>query len=402
MTTNLHPKQPGASIDRPMAVAAVVGALVVPDAMYVLLPAFVSALDNVRSLDEVRIGLLASADLAGIAVSTATGMWWVRRFSWPRVIHFSLAVFLLANALCVGTAAFWPLLTLRFVAGLSGGAAYTTALAAVSDTKNASRNAAFMVCAQIVFGAAGIYGLAYAPAMSQLNALYGYIIACLLPLMVLCWKCFPDDPGIRAAAALDDKRIGVLKGSVVVAATAAFALTVGAVWGYLERVAVDTGLEARQASTAVSIGFLLSLIGSALAAWQGIRLGRAAPMLISGLFQCAALVTIAQLSSVSQPAVVFFIASAVFQIAWCYVVSYQIVVFNDVDPTGRFLPFYGTTYHGAMAVGPYIGALVAMGGRYTPLLKCGALTLAMSYALFLLSIFLNRQSERRAAVVVPT
>jgi MFS family permease len=384
-----------------VAIAALVGALVVPDAIYLLLPAFVSALSNVRSLDEVRIGLLASADLAGIAVSTATGMWWVRRLSWARVIRLALGVFLLANALCIGVAAFWPLLILRFVAGLSGGAAYATALAAISDTKNPSRNAAFMVCTQIVFGAVGIYALPYVPATWQLNALYGYILVWLLPLIILCWKWFPNDRGLRPTAVHGQRSVSALKGTVIVTATAGFAITVGAVWGYLERVAVDSGLDVRQASTAVSIGFLLSLMGSALAAWQGIRFGRAAPLVISGLLQWAALVVIAELSALPAPVVVFFIASAVFQIAWCYVVSYQIVVFNDVDPTGRFLPFYGATYHGAMAVGPYVGALVVIGGRYKPLLMYGGLTLALSYTLFLLSIFLNRQSERRAGLVAP-
>jgi MFS family permease len=380
------------AIDRPVAIAALVGALVIPDAIYLLLPAFVSALSNVHSLDEVQIGLLASADLAGIAVSTATGMWWVRRLSWPRVIRIALAVFLAANACCFGAVAFWPLLVLRFVAGLSGGAAYATALAAISDTRNASRNAALMVCTQIIFGAVGIYALPYVSAAWQLNALYGYIIVWLLPLLVLCWKWFPDDAGIRPRTAPAEMRTNALKGTVIVTATAVFALTVGAVWGYLERVAVDSGLEPRQASTAVSVGFLLSLTGSALAAWQGLRLGRIIPMAISGILQCAALVIIARLSDVSDPRIMFFIASAVFQIAWCYVVSYQIIVFNDVDPTGRFLPFYGTTYHGAMAAGPYVGALVVVGGRYSALLMYGGLTLAVSYALFLLSIVLNRRA----------
>jgi predicted MFS family arabinose efflux permease len=407
MTIPTHDAAPGIAAgasrtERPAAIAAVVGALVVPDAMYLLLPAFVGALGNVRALDEASIGLLASADLAGIAVSTATGMWWVRRLAWRRVIRISLGVFLLANALCIGTEGFWPLLTLRFLAGLSGGAAYATALAAISDTKNPSRNAALMVCTQIVFGAVGIYAMPYFRASWQLNALYGYILAWLLPLMVLCWKWFPDDSGVRRIAVGGEKGFSALKGAVVVVATAGFALTVGAVWGYLERVAVNAGLEGRQASTAVSVGFLLSLIGSALAAWQGIRLGRIVPLLISGACQCAALVAIARLSASSDPVTVFFIAGAVFQIAWCYVISYQIIVFNDVDPTGRFLPFYGTTYHGAMAAGPYLGALAVIGGRYAPLLEYGSFALAVSYALFLSSVLLNRRAERRAALTVPT
>jgi MFS transporter, UMF2 family, putative MFS family transporter protein len=131
----------------------------VTEAMFLLLPSFVGALDDVLHLSATRTGLLASADLTGIALTTATAPWWLRRVSWRRTVFASLLAFLLINLLCFAVRSFWPLLCLRVLAGLSAGAAYPIALAGVMDTTRAPRNTGLMMSLQVVFGAAGVYAI---------------------------------------------------------------------------------------------------------------------------------------------------------------------------------------------------------------------------------------------------
>jgi len=146
-------------IDRTASLVALLLVATVTEAMFLLLPSFVGALGDVLHLSATRTGLLASADLTGIALTTATAPWWLRRVSWRRTVLASLLAFLLINLVCFAVRSFWPLLCLRVLAGLSAGAAYPIALAGVLDTTRAPRNTGLMMSLQVVFGAAGVYAI---------------------------------------------------------------------------------------------------------------------------------------------------------------------------------------------------------------------------------------------------
>jgi hypothetical protein len=63
-------------IDRSASLAALILVATVTEAMFLLLPSFVGALGDVLHLLATCTGLLASADLTGIALTTATAPRW--------------------------------------------------------------------------------------------------------------------------------------------------------------------------------------------------------------------------------------------------------------------------------------------------------------------------------------
>jgi hypothetical protein len=73
-------------IDRTGSLVALLLVATVTEAMFLLLPSFVGALGDVLHLSATRTGLLASADLTGMALITATAPWWLRRVSWRRTV----------------------------------------------------------------------------------------------------------------------------------------------------------------------------------------------------------------------------------------------------------------------------------------------------------------------------
>lgn len=87
--------RPARAIDRPAALGALLLVATVTEAMFLLLPSFVGALGDDLQLSTTRTGLLASADLTGIALMTATAPWWLRRVSWRRTVLTSHTAFLL-------------------------------------------------------------------------------------------------------------------------------------------------------------------------------------------------------------------------------------------------------------------------------------------------------------------
>jgi len=393
-STALGPRATQArDIDRPVTVLTLLLVASVTEAIFLLLPSFVGALGDVLHLSADRTGLLGSADLGGIAIATATAPWWLRRSPWRATIRVALTTFLALNLLCLGVASFAPLLVLRLLAGLSAGAAFAVALAGIVDTQRADRNTGLMVCMQIVFGALGVYAIDIVPSPWRLDAVYAYILVWLIPTLALCWRRFPENPGDRPHGGALEWRKLAGRGSAAVAGAGLYFLMVGAVWGYLEGIAREAGLSLDETGAALSIGLVVSLVGSAAAALSGLRFGRVWPLVITALFQVGSLYLLTRLGEYTHPVLAFYLINAVFQIFWSYVIAYFILIFNDVDASGRFVAFYGTAMHSTLAVGPYVGALLFVNGRHAPLLWFGIITVIACYTSFLLAVWLGRTRD---------
>ncbi len=377
-------------IDRPAAVLALLLVSSVTEAMFLILPSFVGAIGDVLHLSPARTGLLGSADLAGIAVSTATGPWWVRRVSWRGAIGLSLGAFFVLNAVCLGVTGFLPLLTLRILAGVVAGTAFVVSLAGIVDTRRVDRNTGLMVCMQVVFAALGVYAVDTVPIAWRLNAVYAYILIWLIPTLVLCWWRFPHDPGDRPQTGALDWRQLAGPGTAAVLGAGLYFLMIGAVWGYLEGVAREAGLGLEQTGEALSVGLLVSLVGSAAATLTGTRFGRAWPLIVTAVFQIGSLFLLTRLGRYTNTVLAFYVINAVFQIFWSYVIAYFIIIFNDVDASGRFVALYGTATHLTLAIGPYVGAVLISSGHHAPLLWFGIITVALCYACCLAAVALGR------------
>ena len=403
MTTTTPPPTPhcARAIDGPAALGALLLVATVTEAMFLLLPSFVGALGDDLQLSTTRTGLLASADLTGIALVTATAPWWLRRVSWRRTVLTSLTAFLLINLVCVGVHSFWPLLCLRLLAGLSAGVAFPIALAGIVDTTRADRNTGLMVSLQVVFGAVGVYVIDEVRVVWRLDALYAFLSVWLLVALFAGARWYPENPGDRPPNGPVAWRSLAGRGTLVALGAGLYFLMIGAVWGYLEGIAREAGLSLEQTGTALSAGYAVSLLGSGASAWFGLRFGRARPLIVSALVQVASLALLTRLGHYSNPVVAFYVINAVFQIVWSYVIAYFIIIFNDVDASGRFVAVYGTATHLTLAVGPYIGALLIDGSHYTPLLWFGIVAVSACYACFLAAIWLGRAAPRPPRSTTP-
>jgi predicted MFS family arabinose efflux permease len=381
------------AIDRPAAVLALLLVGSVTEAIFLILPSFVGAIGDLLRLSPARTGLLGSADLAGIALSTATGAWWLRRVSWRRTAGLALGLFALLNALCFRATGFYPLMALRLAAGLTAGVAYAIALAGIVDTRRADRNAGLLLCLQVVFSAVGLYVADVVPRQWRLEIVYAYILAWLVPTLLITWWRFPEDPGERPRSGTLRWRQAAGPAAAALVGAGLYFLMIGAVWGYLEGVARSAGLTLEQTGGALSAGLVISLVGSAAAALIGVRFGRVLPLLVTALCQIAALLLLTRLGHYARPALDFFWINVVFQVFWSYIIPYFIIIFSDVDASGRFVAFYGTASHLMLAVGPYLGALLIEDGSYTLLLWFGVLATTLCYVSFVTAARLSRRQQ---------
>ncbi|HEV2271835.1 MAG TPA: MFS transporter [Steroidobacteraceae bacterium] len=389
------------TIDRQPALLALLLVGSVTEAIFLILPSFVGAVGDLLHLSPLRTGLLGSADLAGIALSTATAAWWLRRVSWRRTVGRALALFAVLNGLCFLVRGFYPLIGLRLAAGVAAGVAYAVALAGIVDTRRADRNAGLLLCMQVVFSAIGLYVADVVPPQWRLDIVYGYILIWLAPTLLICWRVFPENPGGRPRSDTLQWRLIAGPGAAALLGAGLYFLMIGAVWGYLEGVARGAGLTLEQTGSALSAGLVLSLAGSAAAALIGVRFGRILPLAATALFQIVALVLLTRLGHYARPAAAFFWINTVFQIFWSYVIAYFIIIFNDVDASGRFVAFYGTASHLMLAVGPYVGALLIEDGGYTLLLGFGVVATTLCYASFIGAARLSRPKQVLQTRITP-
>ena len=299
-----------------------------------------------------------------------------------------------ANLVSIRLDSFELLMITRVFAGLAGGAAYAIALAGICDTVKSDRNAALMVCGQVLFGAAGSFILPLISANWQLAAIFVYMNLWICVALLIAYLAFPDEPGRRANHIGTVWWSGAVRKSMVILGTAAYFLTIGMVWAYLERVARAAGMSSHEVAASLGIGYLISLLGSLSAAWLGCRLGRALPMLVAGSLQVTMLILFSNLEMFGNVPRAFFLINIVFQFFWSYIIAYQIIIYSDTDESGRFVATYGTSMHLALAIGPYAGSRLISAQDYTPVLDAGVLTLAVCYTCFLVAIYMNKRAHR--------
>ena len=365
----------------------------IAEVMLLVLPSFVGALTDELRLSSVQVGLLGSADMLGTAFVGASGLFWVRRVSWKKGVCAALVALLLCNVACFWVRDFAPLLTLRLIAGLAAGVIYTINLTGIMSGRDPARNGGLLLFSEVVVSALGVYLIDQVHIGARLNAVYAYALLLIIPFMPFAWRHLPDDPGGPIQRAALPWGTVARRGGLLLLGTGSYFLMIGGVWGYLEGIARAANVTLAQTGQAISAGLLMSLLGAGAAAVLGLRFGRAIPLIVSAVVQTTALGLMMRLQHFTTPLLAFYLINAGFQIAWSYVVPYFMVLFKEVEPSGRFVPLYSMAMHLMLAVGPYAGAFVIHNGHYEGLLAAGLALAAICYASFLIALWLNRHGD---------
>jgi predicted MFS family arabinose efflux permease len=362
----------------------------IAEIMLLVLPSFVGALSDELRVSSVHVGLLGSADMLGTAVVGASGPFWVRRVSWKRGVCGALLVLMLCNVACFWVRDFGPLLGFRLIAGVAAGVVYAISLTGIMSGRDPARNAGLLLFSEVVVSALGVWLIDEVRIGARLNGVYAYELLFIVPFLPWAWRHLPDDPGGPVQRAAMPWATVARRGSLLLLGAGSYFLMIGGVWGYLEGIARAAHLPLALTGQAISASVLVSLLGAAAAAGLGLRLGRAIPLIVSAVIQIAALCLLMSLGHFAAPLIAFYLINACFQTAWSYVVPYFIVLFQEVEPGGRFVPLYSMAMHLTLAVGPYVGAFLIHGGRYDGLLAAGVALAAICYVSLLIALWLNR------------
>lgn len=361
----------------------------VGSSIFFTMPGYLGQAAAALKLGPEQIGLLSGAENIAIGLSGLVASVLHARIN-GKVLAGAAALCALGIVLSGLTRDFHMLLACRFLTGLGEGPLYAMSYIVLGMTANPDR--AFGIALTVTVGvSAAVLG---APA-SLLNSLgtnallLPTVIAAALLLPTLRW--LPKPGGSAPAPQQHGDRGSVLRPVAILLGMAIWFAAPGLFWAFAETSAVARGVSATAISIALSLATLTSLIGPAIPALVGDRLGRAAPFLLCtvGLAASAAIYPFTtQLTGVA-------LALSLFNICWTGATVYQMAMMVAVVPSGRLAGVAAIAQLAGIAAGALAGGFLIGAFGYN-VGVIGVVTFLFIGTLILMLAIFPRAIERRS------
>jgi predicted MFS family arabinose efflux permease len=382
------PEQAGA-VDRARSIIGLICLFVMGPMFFLLMPIYVGALVDHMQLSESQAGLLASLELLGSCIASVIATTWVRRLDW-RVVALSAAIVLIVgNILSVlFSTGIAPLMALRVLTGFASGCLVSLACAGLGDTRLPDRNFAYGVVAQLLVSGALFIILPSCVGALGVSAIYGLFALCGVIAFVgalLVPRCGAQHE--PTAALKSTKHWRPLWG---LAGGTAFFVANTAVWAYIERIGVASGLEGDFIGLVLGVGVFASVLGPLAAAWIGDRINRFWVMAVALAGELACLLFL----KVGMSGLTFALIVLLYQVFWNLWVPYQMGLVAAVDTTGRFTVLIPLFQAAGIALGPALAAVYLESAGYIVVNAIGAGFAVLALLLFI-PVTLKKASQFR-------
>ena len=355
---------------------------------YNIMPLVLGGAAESRGLAENHLGFAAAAFMGGLALINFAGFAWLRRFDWRLlvvggnalatvafampIVHFSSSIWILGN----------------FLAGTATGISYGVSIACLGDTREPERNFALAYAAQTFLSAGLIFMLPRIDIGYDLFVVGQGITAALMAGGIALIFVLPRH-GTKSGIAAPKTSTGGAgpMQAVLVMALLVLMLNVmaeGAIWAFIERIAVTGGLTTSFAATAMAFSFFASGIGSIAAATIGRRFGSVRPFIVAITLSISS-VWVLWIGGTEK---IFFAGVMLFALAWNLGSPYRMALATRADSTGRYSTFVPAMQTLGAALGPAIAGLLVVNGSFTPVY-------IMSTTAWLLTLILFIAANRR-------
>ncbi|WP_161599938.1 MFS transporter [Pseudomonas sp. MPC6] len=309
---------------------------------------------------ETQQGLLAAADLLGMAIASIAGVFWVRRFPWRPTMFAGVVVVICSNLICIGLSDFASLIGLRLLSGLGAGSVVVLTMSIISRTSRPDRNISFFIAFQICCQAIGFLLMASVVASHGVRSLY-YLFAALAALGSVLIGFIPHGAASEAQDGLESpvvQPVGRIVLLLILAAIAVFFLAQSALWAFAERIGSAAGHSVEDVGAVLALSSAFAFAGALIPGWLDLRFGRAWPILIAGSAQIVLLTLFQGEMSLTYYAIVF----GLFGLFWNIGIPYQVGVLVSRDRDMRFVALIPAFQGTGLALGPALaGAFIGIG-----------------------------------------
>jgi predicted MFS family arabinose efflux permease len=334
-------------------------------AYYSIMPLLLGGAADNYGLTETQLGFAAAAYTSGLAIVNFGGFFWLRRLNWKWLTLFGNLI--AAVALMIPTISFsyqvWLLCNL--LAGLGTGLSFGVSIACLGDTREPERNFALAYAGQTFLSTTLVFGLPRISVAFNVFELGQWIVAALMLTGMLLVYILPS-AGAKTGHPpdADGSRSSTLPGAALVMALLLLFLSVmagGAVWVFLERIAVAGGFDTKFTATVIATSFVAAGAGSIAAAVIGTRFGSGKPYVAAVVISITSLWVL----WISDQPAAYIIGVLLFAAAWNLGAPYQMALATRADISGRYSTFIPATQMLGATVGPALGGMLIVGSSFT-------------------------------------
>ncbi len=359
--------------DGAVAIAACIGACVAAYGVYLGLPLILGALADTFHFDNRQIGWLGGVENLGLLLGSIVASRRAPAARFRQHILVGMAIAVSADGLTLMLGSFPAFCLVRFTAGLGGGLCYSSAIATLSLTRQASRN--FMVFVVVLvlanslelwlipgivrgWGVAGLYislALLYVPPALLMRK---------LPATIRRADDLGSTPSVEPASPISQFRRLAL---VCLAAVVLFNVAASAFYAFAERIGLSVGLAETAVAKVLTLANLLSLTGSLLAYGLSRRWGQHRPQLAAiGVMIGVYLAWSAGITSTS-----YTIGVVIFFAVWSMASVYQLSTLTGLDRAGSYVALVPAAQGLGQSFGPFLaGLLLGWQLRFPQMLLC--------------------------------
>jgi predicted MFS family arabinose efflux permease len=363
-------------INSRQSIVAIVYLAVVGPCVFILQPGFVQGLVAHLGLSEQQAGLIASAEMFGLAATTVLLSFVSTKVTWRKFTMICLFICVLGNLASLGQSDFNTLRVIRFITGLGSGGIISLTFTMMGLTERSDRNFGYIVVWVLTYGAFGLLLMPQAYATVGMNGVLVFFAAfCALGLVFV--KHLPDSGDHVETTAKQVHFSTALKG-ISLAAILSYNIGIGMVWAYLFLVGLEAGMGEQAVANALTVSQFLGIAGAFLAVLFEVRLGRLLPLAIGILGGAASIYyLVGDIGSTE-----YWIAVCGFNFLWNLSMPYLLATLADFDHRGRIVVHGVSMQFIGYAVGPAIAARL-LGFGYD-VINTTAVVLFVAAALLLL------------------
>lgn len=346
-----------------------------------VLPVMVGSFVDHLALSDSEAGYVASAGFLGGALAAIAISLRIHHLDLRRMVAAGLGLMVLADGGSIAAAhmPFWLLVSLRFLSGIGGAAAYAGVMGSFAGWRRPERAYGLFMGTQFAFSAAGLYGL---PWILPETGIAGIMIlfTALDVLVLLFVRQLPagnERPGAGARATVEWRVILAGTSLLCLLAIGLFEAGNMASFTYAERIGISFGLESEEIGLVLGVATVLGIPAGLGVYFIGSRFGRFKPILVAVLVQVSGLL----LLLIGQQQFSYVLAMCLLAPCWGFALPYFQTIEARIDPGGSVVVAGGFATSLGGFIGPAVAASLVSEGSYQKMIITAGISLIVVVAL---------------------
>ena len=355
-----------------------------------LLPKLVGEWISSYGMNEGAAGLVATAEMAALALTSMIGARVLTNVTYLRIISCGILLVCIGNFVSINTESYRSLIAIRILCGVGAGMLMMASSAAVADFADSDRaygqiNVVNVLTAIAAYAAAPIvFGFVTPPASYSIILIYSFL---LLPFALL----MPKNVGLSLSKQPEQNvECNNISLDTVLITIGVFVpcCILGAVWAFYFVLGERAGLLPDQIDSIMARTVAFALFGCALVSFIGHKYGRFGPLALGLMITAGAIMSL----SLSSNAYVYQLCTGLNLLGLYIFIPYFLGYASIADPSGRGPAMVAGAYILGTAVGPYLGGIIfhSFGVEFL----AWTVLISHSISLFLFYFVEHRQANR--------